>query len=208
MSLLRIQSCFLNQTLSFSYSPSLPFKHCSSTLAVGHAQSPCLRRLSVTCSISKVHSYGTVDYERRPIVRWNDVYRKISMNPDPDAGSADVLNKWENQGKTLTKWELSRIIKELRKYKRYHRALQGGRRTREDRQFIKKKRFPEEGRYKTCVAAQFNVAAIAVERSGRYSGKSWRNGHYFPYEGENVLSSPTTFFNDALSFFFSGDHQL
>lgn len=39
-------------------------------------------------------------------------------------GSAEVLNRWENEGKTLTKWELSRVVKELRKYKKFRRALE------------------------------------------------------------------------------------
>lgn len=43
---------------------------------------------------------------------------------DPKKGSASVLNQWENEGKRLTKWELSRVIKELRKFKRYKLALE------------------------------------------------------------------------------------
>ncbi|KAK7386159.1 hypothetical protein VNO78_26182 [Psophocarpus tetragonolobus] len=128
MSLLRIQSSLHNQTLSFSSSLSFsPFKLSSSfsnssTLTVGHTHAPCYPRFSVTCSISKIHSYGTVDYERRPIVRWNDVYRRISLNPQ--VGSAELLNQWENEGRHLTKWELSRVVKELRKYRRFQRALE------------------------------------------------------------------------------------
>lgn len=134
MSLLRIQPSLSlhNQTLSLSFSSSLSysssvlFKH--STITHGHTQSLCFYhpRLSVvtTCSISKIHSYGTVDYERRPIVGWNDVYRRISLNPNPQVGSAEVLNQWENEGRHLTKWELSRVVKELRKYKRFRRALE------------------------------------------------------------------------------------
>ncbi|KAA0049070.1 hypothetical protein IC582_012379 [Cucumis melo] len=81
-------------------------------------------RLSVTCSISQVHSYGTVDFERRPMVKWNAIYRRISLMENPELGSASVLNQWENEGKNLTKWELSRVVKELRKYKRFERALE------------------------------------------------------------------------------------
>lgn len=43
---------------------------------------------------------------------------------NPELGSASVLNQWENEGKKLTKWELSRVVKELRKYKRFERALE------------------------------------------------------------------------------------
>ncbi|RDX99798.1 K(+) efflux antiporter 2, chloroplastic, partial [Mucuna pruriens] len=45
-------------------------------------------------------------------------------------------------------------------------------------------------RNRTCVAAQFNVAAVvaalAAERSGRYSGKLRRSGRHCPHEGENL----------------------
>ena len=43
---------------------------------------------------------------------------------NPELGSASVLNQWENEGKNITKWELSRVVKELRKYKRFERALE------------------------------------------------------------------------------------
>ena len=43
---------------------------------------------------------------------------------NPDLGSASVLNQWENEGKSLTKWDLCRVVKELRKYKRHDRALE------------------------------------------------------------------------------------
>lgn len=43
---------------------------------------------------------------------------------NPELGSSSVLNQWENGGKTLTKWELCRVVKELRKYKKHDRALE------------------------------------------------------------------------------------
>lgn len=46
------------------------------------------------------------------------------MMEKPELGSASVLNQWENEGKSLTKWELCRIVKELRKYRRHDKALQ------------------------------------------------------------------------------------
>ncbi|KAL6322926.1 hypothetical protein AAG906_021831 [Vitis piasezkii] len=82
------------------------------------------RKHSITCSISQIHSYGTVDYERRPLVKWNAVYRRISLMENPEMGSASVLNQWENEGKRLTKWELCRVVKELRKFKRFKMALE------------------------------------------------------------------------------------
>ncbi|GMJ01217.1 hypothetical protein like AT1G02150 [Hibiscus trionum] len=82
------------------------------------------KKLPTTCSISQVHSYGTVDFERRPMVKWTSLYKKISLMENPDLGSASVLNDWEKAGRKLTKWELCRIVKELRKYKRYKQALE------------------------------------------------------------------------------------
>lgn len=57
-------------------------------------------------------------------MKWNAVYKRIILMDDPKKGSASVLNQWENQGKKLTKWELSRVIKELRKFKRFNLALE------------------------------------------------------------------------------------
>ncbi|PQP99763.1 pentatricopeptide repeat-containing protein [Prunus yedoensis var. nudiflora] len=106
---------------SLSYSTLLPCKIPTLPLP----SSINLQRLpSISCSISQVHNYGTVDYERRPMVKWNAIYRKISLTDDPEVRSADVLNQWEKEGRKLTKWELCRVVKELRKYKRYDRALE------------------------------------------------------------------------------------
>lgn len=43
---------------------------------------------------------------------------------NPEMGAATVLNQWENEGKRLTKWELCRVVKELRKFKRFKMALE------------------------------------------------------------------------------------
>ncbi|KAF5744265.1 hypothetical protein HS088_TW08G00865 [Tripterygium wilfordii] len=80
--------------------------------------------VTVTCSISQIHSYGTMDYEKRPVVKWNAVYKKISRMEKPDLGAASVLRQWEKEGKMLTKWEVCRVVKELRKFKRYKQALE------------------------------------------------------------------------------------
>ncbi|CAN4111886.1 unnamed protein product [Withania somnifera] len=111
---------------SLSYSLSFPsgFSNLSSftkplTCTLNH------HSLVISCSaISQVHSYGGVDYERRPIVKWNSIYKRISMNDGPQRGSVSVLNQWEDEGKKVTKWELSRVIKELRKFRRYKLALE------------------------------------------------------------------------------------
>lgn len=51
-------------------------------------------------------------------------FRLYIGQADPELGSASVLNQWENEGKTLTKWQLCRVVKELRKFRKHHRALQ------------------------------------------------------------------------------------
>nr|AAM19786.1 At1g02150/T7I23.8 [Arabidopsis thaliana]AAO64747.1 At1g02150/T7I23.8 [Arabidopsis thaliana] len=79
---------------------------------------------AIVCSISQVYGYGTVDYERRPIVQWNAIYKKISLMEKPELGAASVLNQWEKAGRKLTKWELCRVVKELRKYKRANQAIE------------------------------------------------------------------------------------
>ncbi|XP_073145617.1 pentatricopeptide repeat-containing protein At1g02150 [Henckelia pumila] len=79
----------------------------------------------ITCSsLSQVHSYGTVDFEKRPMLNWNDMYKKISMMENPELGAASVLNQVENEGKRISKWELCRMVKELRKFRRFKFALQ------------------------------------------------------------------------------------
>lgn len=42
----------------------------------------------------------------------------------PELGSGTVLSQWEREGRQLSKWELCRVVKELRKYKRFDRALE------------------------------------------------------------------------------------
>ncbi|XP_002526471.2 pentatricopeptide repeat-containing protein At1g02150 [Ricinus communis] len=112
------QQASLSSTIS--YSRPLPWKNPHYTLH----QTVNYRKLPITCSISKVHSYGTVDYERRPMIKWNSVYRRISLMEKPELGAATVLNEMEKDGKKLTKWELCRVVKELRKYKRHKQALE------------------------------------------------------------------------------------
>ncbi|GKV12710.1 hypothetical protein SLEP1_g23828 [Rubroshorea leprosula] len=105
---------------SFSCSRNLPFKVPHLTLI----KVPEFQKLSVTCSISQIHSYGTVDYERRPMIKWNSIFKKISLMEKPELGSATVLNEFEKGGRKLTKWELCRVVRELRKFKRYRQALE------------------------------------------------------------------------------------
>ncbi|KAM0934573.1 putative tetratricopeptide-like helical domain superfamily [Dioscorea sansibarensis] len=78
----------------------------------------------VRCSISKVHNYGTVDYENKKALKWSSLYRRIAMMEDPEAGTAGVLQGWEAEERTLGKWELCRVAKELRKFRRFKLALE------------------------------------------------------------------------------------
>lgn len=60
------------------------------------------------------------------MLKWNAVYKRISMLEDSNLGAASVLNQIENEGKRLSKWELSRVVKELRKFRRFNYALEVG----------------------------------------------------------------------------------
>ncbi|KAL6547316.1 hypothetical protein OROMI_023037 [Orobanche minor] len=84
----------------------------------------------ITCSsVPQPYSYGAVDYENRPPQKWNTIYKKLSMlsNPNSDKAASSVLNQTENEGKRISKWELARVIKELRKFRRFELALESRR---------------------------------------------------------------------------------
>ncbi|XP_065859115.1 pentatricopeptide repeat-containing protein At1g02150 [Euphorbia lathyris] len=112
------QKAALSSTIS--YSPSLPWRNPHFTLR----KTLNYNKLPITCSISQVHSYGAMDYERRPMIKWNSIYKKISLMENPELGAGKVLNEMEKSGKKLTKWELCRVVKELRKFKRHKYALE------------------------------------------------------------------------------------
>ncbi|KAK9051492.1 hypothetical protein SSX86_028119 [Deinandra increscens subsp. villosa] len=57
-------------------------------------------------------------------VTWKAIYKRISFMGNPEKGAIEVLNQWENEGKSVTKWELSRVVKEMRKYGSYKLALE------------------------------------------------------------------------------------
>ncbi|KAK0581277.1 hypothetical protein LWI29_011988 [Acer saccharum] len=112
----------LSSTLS--YSSPIPCKNPSFTTSLHSAVVKSQKFPIIRCSISQVHNYGTVDFERRPMIKWNAIYKKISFMENPEEGSASVLNEWENGSRKVTKWELCRVVKELRKYRRYKQALE------------------------------------------------------------------------------------
>lgn len=114
-------------TYSSSSSLLLPLRR-RSPPAVPAAVSVRPYPLGIRCSISQVHSYGTVDYERRPALKWSSLYRRISTMDNPSLGSASVLDRWEEDemgpDRRLVKWDLCRVAKELRKFRRFKLALQ------------------------------------------------------------------------------------
>ncbi|XP_044502227.1 pentatricopeptide repeat-containing protein At1g02150-like [Mangifera indica] len=109
----------LSSTLSYSQLLTCKVPPFTLLHAVEYQKLPIIR-----CSISQTHHYGTADFERRPMIKWNAIYKKISLMENPEMGCASVLNQWENGGRKVTKWELSRVIKELRKFRRYKQALE------------------------------------------------------------------------------------
>jgi hypothetical protein len=94
---------------SSSSTPS-PSSSAAATAAVGQ-------------QVAKVHNSGTVDYERRAPLRWGTLYRRIAVGH----GGRPVgrtLGDWDEGERRLDKWELCRIAKELRKFRRFNLALQ------------------------------------------------------------------------------------
>ncbi|KAL6652297.1 hypothetical protein ACP70R_011222 [Stipagrostis hirtigluma subsp. patula] len=73
--------------------------------------------------VAKVHSYGTVDYERRAPMRWSTLYRRIAVGQGGRPVGRTLL-AWDEGERRLDKWELCRIAKELRKFRRFNLALQ------------------------------------------------------------------------------------
>ncbi|KZV37435.1 Tetratricopeptide repeat (TPR)-like superfamily protein isoform 1, partial [Dorcoceras hygrometricum] len=59
-------------------------------------------------SVTRVQSYGRVGMERSVLKR-NDVYKKLSTIEGQNMGSASVLNQTENEGRSLSKWDLHRV---------------------------------------------------------------------------------------------------
>ncbi|GER49392.1 pentatricopeptide repeat-containing protein [Striga asiatica] len=79
----------------------------------------------VTCSSTpRVNSHGTVDYEKRALPSWAGIYNEVYMLNYPDSGAAAVLSRIENEGRKIKKRELSKVVKELRKLKRFKHALE------------------------------------------------------------------------------------
>ncbi|CAM8923907.1 unnamed protein product [Rhodiola kirilowii] len=83
------------------------------------------RKIQISCSTLMAHTDGTTDNENRPVKKWSVAFRKISlMENKSDTSVASVLKQVESEGKKFTKWELCKIVKELRKYRRFRLALE------------------------------------------------------------------------------------
>jgi pentatricopeptide repeat protein len=54
----------------------------------------------------------------------DSLYKRISELGDPNLSVFTVLQQWINEGRGVKKSELQRIVKELRKYRRYKHALE------------------------------------------------------------------------------------
>ncbi|EPS66397.1 hypothetical protein M569_08380, partial [Genlisea aurea] len=78
----------------------------------------------VTCSSFSTRDSGIVDYESRPSRSWSAICKRISESGSEERGVFTVLNQAEKDGRYLTRWELCRIAKELRKFRRYKFALE------------------------------------------------------------------------------------
>jgi hypothetical protein len=117
-------------------SSSLPFASSRSTRPPApcfhnllHRSSPrkkeekgeCLTIVSGTAS--QVHSYGTVDFEKNENLRWISLYRSILNAKKEGKATASVLET-RDQLRRLSKWELCRIAKELRKFHHSKSALE------------------------------------------------------------------------------------
>lgn len=82
---------------------------------------------SAICCSSKPHSQssGAVDSGETTALEWYTIYKKITKVGLPEKGdAATVLDKYERSGTKIAKFDISRIIKELRKVGRPKHALQ------------------------------------------------------------------------------------
>ncbi|KAH9606592.1 hypothetical protein KSS87_016122 [Heliosperma pusillum] len=77
--------------------------------------------ISIKCSISQSE---TMDYEKKNILKWNNIFKRISTMENPQMDVASVLNQCQIEGKKISKWEICRIVKELRKFRRFKLALE------------------------------------------------------------------------------------
>lgn len=78
----------------------------------------------VSGSVSQVHSYGTMDFENKRGLHWSSIYRRILSAEREGKATSSVLETWDELEKRLSKWELCRVAKELRKFRHSKAALE------------------------------------------------------------------------------------
>ncbi|VFQ94592.1 unnamed protein product [Cuscuta campestris] len=84
-------------------------------------------QIPAICCSSKPHSRssGTVESEETKTLNWYTIYKKITrVGLPPEGDAATVLDEYEKSGIKIAKFDISRIIKELRKAGRPKHALQ------------------------------------------------------------------------------------
>ncbi|KAK4255499.1 hypothetical protein QN277_008497 [Acacia crassicarpa] len=71
---------------------------------------------------------GSLFFSTRPVIRFSphidSLYLRISRSGDPNISMARLLDHWVEEGRPVKRSELHKIIKQLRKYRRFSHALQ------------------------------------------------------------------------------------
>ncbi|KAJ1702926.1 hypothetical protein LUZ63_002705 [Rhynchospora breviuscula] len=78
----------------------------------------------VSAKISQLYNYGTVDFENKKNLHWNDLYRRILTAKREDTSVSSVLETWDSEERRLSRWILGRVAKELRKFGYFKEALE------------------------------------------------------------------------------------
>ncbi|KAF4356455.1 hypothetical protein G4B88_027640 [Cannabis sativa] len=97
------------------------FQYCSVTRPFG-------ANLRSALAISRVINTHSLSYSTEAISSssplTNSLYHRISRLGDPKISMIPVLEQWVEEGRDVRQSELQKIIKQLRKYRRYTQALQ------------------------------------------------------------------------------------
>ncbi|ERN02143.1 pentatricopeptide repeat-containing protein At1g60770 [Amborella trichopoda] len=92
-----------------------------STASIKQSEGKTLyRRLSALGDSSK-NAVATASKKQS---KGKTLYRRLSALGDSSKSAGQELTRWVGEGKAVKKWEIERIIKELRKFKRFHHALE------------------------------------------------------------------------------------
>lgn len=107
-------------TTNFINNPTNPIKHqlnLSKTLnpnSIKYSTCNHFHKLSSSTSTS----YGVVENDS------DTLYRRLSPVGDWSVSIVPILNHWIKEGRSVNKVQLQRIIRELRRYKRYKHSLE------------------------------------------------------------------------------------